>query len=230
VFEMAVKTYSLAKDGDKRLSANFRVREFRCKDGTDKILVSTELVEMLEKLRAKLAEKLGGEVSININSGYRTKAHNKKIGGSTTSKHCKGLAADIICKKDGKVVPAKEVCTAAQDIDFDGIAYISGTATHVDCRGYRWWSDETKGNKKVADFYAYYGMAYPEPTETVKKGDKGTPVRWVQDKLKKAGYNLAVDGKFGGGTDRALRAFQKKKVPPADGKCGRNTRNALKKY
>ena len=227
---MAVKTYSLAKDGEKRLSANFRVREFKCKDGTDKILISAELVEMLEMLRAKLAEKLGGEVKININSGYRTKEHNKKIGGSTTSKHCKGLAADIICKKDGNVVPAKEVCAAAQDIDFDGIAYISGTATHVDCRGYRWWADETKGNKKVADFYPYFGMAYPEPTETVKKGDKGTPVRWVQNKLNKFGYKLSVDGKFGGGTDKAVRDFQKKKGLTDDGKVGRNTRNALKKY
>lgn len=227
---MAVKTYSLTKDGDKRLSANFRVREFRCKDGTDKILVSTDLVSMLEKLRVKLGEKLGSEVSIDINSGYRTKSHNKAIGGSTTSKHCKGLAADIICKMNGEVVPAKEVCVVAQDIDFDGIAFISANATHVDCRGYRWWADETKGNKKVTDFYAYFGMAYPEPTDTVEKGDKGTPVRWVQKKLNKAGYKLSVDGKFGSGTDRALRDFQKKKVPPADGKCGRNTRNALKKY
>ena len=227
---MAVKTYSLAKDGEKRLSANFRVREFRCKDGTDKILISTELVEMLEKLRAKLAEKLGGEVKININSGYRTKEHNKAIGGSTTSKHCKGLAADIICRNDGNTVLAKDVCAAAQDIGFDGIAYISKAATHVDCRGYRWWADETKGNKKVADFYAYFGMAYPEPTATVKKGDKGTPVRWVQDKLCKAGYKVAVDGKFGGGTDRALRKFQAANGLTVDGKCGRNTRNALKKY
>lgn len=227
---MAVKTYSLAKDGEKRLSANFRVREFKCKDGTDKILISTELVEILEKLRAKLAEKLGGEVKININSGYRTKSHNKAIGGSTTSKHCKGLAADIICKKDGNVVSAKDVCAAAQDLDFDGIAYISGTATHVDCRGYRWWADETKGNKKVSDFYAYFGMEYPEPTETVKKGDEGTPVRWVQKKLNKNGYKLSVDGIFGGGTDKAVRNFQEKNVPPADGKVGRNTQNALKKY
>ena len=227
---MAVKTYSLAKDGEKRLSANFRVREFRCEDGTDKILISAELVAMLEKLRAKLAEKLGGEVKININSGYRTKSHNKAVGGSTTSKHCKGLAADIICEKDGNIVPAKEVCAAAQDIDFEGIAFISARATHVDCRGYRWWADETKGNKKVSDFYAYFGMAYPEPTETVKKGDKGTPVRWVQNKMNKAGYKLSVDGEFGGGTDKDVRDFQKKKGLTADGKVGRNTRNALKKY
>lgn len=227
---MAVKTYSLSKDGDKRLSANFRVREFRCKDGTDEILISEELVAMLEKLRAKLAKKLGGEVKININSGYRTKSHNKKIGGSTTSKHCKGLAADIICKKDGNVVPAKDVCTAAQDIDFDGIAFISATATHVDCRGHRWWADETRNNKRVSDFYAYFGMAYPEPTATVKKGDKGTPVRWVQDKMNKAGYKLAVDGKFGGGTDRDVRKFQTRHGLKDDGKVGGKTRKALKKY
>ena len=93
--------------------------------------------------------------------------------------------------------------------------------------GYRWWADETKGNKKISDFYAYFGMEYPEPTETVKKGDDGTPVRWVQKKLNKAGYKLSVDGIFGGGTDKAVRNFQEKNVPPADGKVGRNTRNAL---
>lgn len=227
---MSVKTYSLTKDGGKALSENFRVREFACKDGTDKILISDELVQMLQNLRAKLAEKLGKTVSININSGYRTESHNVKIGGSKTSKHCKGLAADIICKMDGKVVPAKQVCAAAQDLDVDGIAYISGTAVHVDVRGHRWWADETKGNKKVSDFYAYYGMAYPEPTATVKKGDKGTPVRWVQDKLNKAGFKLTVDGSCGAATDAAIRNFQKKHGLEVDGRCGPATRKAMKKY
>ena len=221
---MAVKTYSLAKDGNTKLSENFKVREFACKDGTDKILISTELVQMLQKLRDKL------NCSININSGYRTKSHNKKIGGSTTSKHCKGLAADIICKRDGKIVPAKEVCCAAQDLNMDGIAFISSTATHVDVRGYRWWADETKNNKKVSDFYAYYGIPYPEPTSTVKKGDKGTPVRWVQSKLKKAGYKISIDGSFGGTTNKKVKAFQKAKGLTVDGKVGGNTRKALKKY
>ncbi|TNE75110.1 peptidase M15 [bacterium] len=32
-----------------------------------------------------------------ITSGYRTEKHNKKIGGSPTSSHLKGLAADIDC-------------------------------------------------------------------------------------------------------------------------------------
>ena len=224
---MSVKTYSLKADGDKNLSEHFRVREFRCKDGSDKILIDTNLVKTLEKLRAKLGEKLGGEVKININSGYRTKAHNKKIGGSTTSKHCKGKAADIICKMDGKIILAREVCAAAQDLDVDGIAYISGRATHVDCRGYRWWADETRNNKKVSDFYAYFGMEYPEPTATVKKGDKGTSVRWVQDKLNKVGFKLSVDGSFGGKTDKAVRQFQKNKGLTVDGKVGAKTRKAM---
>jgi murein L,D-transpeptidase YcbB/YkuD len=225
---MSVKTYSLAKDGNKYLSEHFRVREFRCKDGSDKILISTELIEMLEKLRARLAEKLGGEVKININSGYRTKSHNKKVGGSTTSKHCKGLAADIICKKDGKTVLAKEVCTAAQDLNVDGIAYITSGSTHVDVRGYRWWADETQGNKKVSDFYPYFGLVYPEPTATVKKGDKGTPVRWVQNKLCKAGRKVSIDGSFGPATDSAVRKFQKANGLEVDGRVGPATRKALR--
>jgi len=32
-----------------------------------------------------------------INSGYRTEAHNKEVGGSPTSSHLKGLAVDISC-------------------------------------------------------------------------------------------------------------------------------------
>lgn len=227
---MAVKTYSLKNDGNTYLSDHFCVKEFRCKDGTDEILIDTELVKMLEQLRAKLGEKLGGEVRININSGYRTASHNQKVGGSSTSKHCKGMAADIICKLDGKIVHAKEVCAAAQDLDVDGVAYISSGATHVDVRGYCWWADETKNNKKVSDFYAYFGMEYPAPTATVKKGDRGTPARWVQDKLNKAGYKLDVDGSFGPATDKSVRQFQKDKGLEVDGRVGPATRSALKKY
>ena len=40
---MAIKAYSLAKDGNKKLSANFAVKEFRCKDGSDPIFIDDEL-------------------------------------------------------------------------------------------------------------------------------------------------------------------------------------------
>lgn len=35
---------------------------------------------------------------IHINSGYRTEAHNEKVGGVSSSSHLKGLAVDISCK------------------------------------------------------------------------------------------------------------------------------------
>ena len=36
---MAINAYSLAKDGTKKLSTDFKVREFRCKDGSDPIFI-----------------------------------------------------------------------------------------------------------------------------------------------------------------------------------------------
>ena len=36
---MGIESYSLAKDGEKRLSANFRVIEFACKDGSNDLRV-----------------------------------------------------------------------------------------------------------------------------------------------------------------------------------------------
>ena len=40
---MAIKQYSLAKDGAKQLSPAFKVREFRCRDGSDAIMVDEAL-------------------------------------------------------------------------------------------------------------------------------------------------------------------------------------------
>ena len=42
---MPIKVYSLTRDGGTALSPHFRVREFRCRDGSDPIFVDTELVE-----------------------------------------------------------------------------------------------------------------------------------------------------------------------------------------
>ncbi len=218
---MSVKTYSLKKDGNKRLSAHFKVREFACKDGSDEVLISEELVALLEQLRTAL-----GSNSCQVTSGYRTAAHNKAIGGSRTSKHMRGLAADVVFYKDGKPIPAKTVCVRAQDLDTTGLQYIGTNSTHLDVRPSRYWRDE-RNDKKVADFYAYFGIDYPEPVMTVKKGDKGTAVRWVQSRLNAAGYALTIDGSCGGKTDKAIRAFQKTKKLAVDGRVGRLTREAL---
>ncbi len=45
---MAIKQYSLETDGAKQLAPGFRVREFRCRDGTDTILIDEGLVVVLQ--------------------------------------------------------------------------------------------------------------------------------------------------------------------------------------
>ena len=86
---MAIKAYSYAKDGSKALSKNFHVREFKCKDGSDPIFIDDELVALLQKIRDHFGK------AVNITSGYRTASHNTKVGGSKSSQHLLGRAADI---------------------------------------------------------------------------------------------------------------------------------------
>lgn len=84
-----VKTYSLKDEGLKQITPNFKVREFACKDGSDPVFVSDELVNILQKIRIKFGKP------VIINSAYRTHTHNKSVSGSPKSQHMYGLAADI---------------------------------------------------------------------------------------------------------------------------------------
>lgn len=82
---------------------------------------------------------------------------------------------------------------------------------------------------------------YTEPTKTVKQGQTGNSVRWVQWHLIKAGYMSAknyagasnIDGDFGLLTLAGVRALQKK-YPECgtngkpDGEVGKKTRSKLK--
>ena len=86
---MAIKQYSLKKDGAKQLSPAFRVREFRCRDGTDTILIDEGLVVLLQCIREHFGKP------VHITSGYRTAAHNAAVGGSKSSQHVLGKAADF---------------------------------------------------------------------------------------------------------------------------------------
>jgi len=86
---MSVRTYSLASDGTTKLAPNFSVAEFRCKDGSDKILISDDLVKVLQAIRDHFA------APVKITSGYRTPAYNRRVGGVSNSQHVQGTAADI---------------------------------------------------------------------------------------------------------------------------------------
>lgn len=120
-----IKAYSLKKDGNKKLSTNFRVREFACNDGSDPVFIDTELVAVLQKIR----EHFGKPVTIT--SAYRTPSHNSKEGGTTYSQHLYGKAADI---KISGVTP-KKVADYAKTLlkNYGGIG-IYGSFTHIDVR------------------------------------------------------------------------------------------------
>lgn len=161
---MAVKVYSLKKDGEKFLSDHFQVKEFKCKDGSDQILVNTELITVLEKLFKHLNCR-----AINITSGYRTPSHSVAVGGYSTDQHTKGNAADITAKKqDGTLFSSTEICCALEDISHNGgVGRINKTnSVHVDVRGNKCWFDECAGEKLVNSWYSYLGVKKP-----IKKGD-----------------------------------------------------------
>ena len=84
-----VYVYSLSKDGNTRVSENFKVKEFKCKDGSDVVFICPELVTILQKIRHHFGKP------VHINSGYRTPTYNKKVGGATHSQHLYGMACDI---------------------------------------------------------------------------------------------------------------------------------------
>ena len=84
-----IRQYSLAKDGSRRLAPSFTVREFRCRDGSDTIMVDQALPVLLQAIREHFGKP------ITITSGYRTGTHNTAVGGSKSSQHLLGNAADI---------------------------------------------------------------------------------------------------------------------------------------
>ena len=129
---MAIKAYSYAKDGSKALSKNFHVREFQCKDHSDPIFIDDELVTLLQKIRDHFGK------AVNINSAFRTASHNAKVGGSRSSQHLLGRAADI--RVQG--VSVEDVAAYAESLmpDWGGVGRYpvkAGRATgwvHVDTR------------------------------------------------------------------------------------------------
>lgn len=122
---MTIKAYSKAKDGNKKVSTNFRVKEFACTDGSDPIFIDSDLVTILQKIRAHFGK------SVTITSAYRTPGKNKAVGGTTYSQHLYGRAADI--KVSG--VSPKKVAQYAETLlkNKGGIGTYS-TFVHIDVR------------------------------------------------------------------------------------------------
>ena len=154
---MSVKTYSKAKSGSVKLSANFKVSEFACHDGSDTVIISDELVALLQKIREHFGK------AITINSAYRTTAWNAKNGGAPKSQHLLGKAADITISG----VTPLELARYAEFLGAGGIGLYQ-SFTHVDVRAARTRWDSRTGTQTAISGWP----GYTEPTELEKAVDK----------------------------------------------------------
>lgn len=122
---MNVSVYSLKKEGNIKISNNFRVKEFKCNDGSDAVFISPELLKILQNIRTHFGK------AVNINSAYRTPTYNKKVGGSSYSQHMYGTAADIHING----VSPKEIAKYAETLlDGWGGIGVYNTFVHIDVR------------------------------------------------------------------------------------------------
>ena len=81
-----------------------------------------EMLDKIDLVRSKF------DRALHINSGYRTKEHNKKVGGKKNSSHLKGLAVDIHCINSRD---RYDLLNCLLDVGFTRIG-IGNTFIHVD--------------------------------------------------------------------------------------------------
>ena len=183
--------YSWKKDGNIKLSDNFAVREFRCKDNSDTILIDVDFVK--NKLQT-IREHFGKPVTIN--SAYRNVIYNQKVGGASGSYHVKGQAFDIVVNG----VTPLEVAKYAEKLDIPGIIQYN-SFVHVDSREKKYWSRNNNGKITVVDSF------YNKPV--LQLGSKGEEVKEVQKFLADRGiYHGAIDGDYGPLTKQAVIEWQ----------------------
>ena len=93
-----------------RLTKNFSLHEFACKDGSE---TPQEIIYNLQKLANQLqvVRNFTGK-RITINSGYRSPEYNRRVGGVVNSQHVLGRAADIVVEG----FTPKEVSNIIEDL------------------------------------------------------------------------------------------------------------------
>ena len=90
---------------DARVSPNFRLHQFLCKQTEDTpqyALVRPRLLRTLEAVLAAVNERGHDAPTLHVMSGFRTPYYNRAIGNTTEySRHLYGDAADIFVDTDG---------------------------------------------------------------------------------------------------------------------------------
>lgn len=136
---MTIQTFSLKHDGNKQLSENFKVKEFKCNDGSDIILIDVDFVRTkLQDIRTHFG------APVSINSAYRTPTYNAKVGGAKSSYHLKGQAFDIVVKGH----TPQEVARYCKLIGIKGVIQYN-TFVHVDSRGIPYFARNNNGKVSI---------------------------------------------------------------------------------
>ena len=117
-----------------KLTTNFSLEEFKCKDGSnvpnEYLRNVIELAKNLQVLRDYIGKP------IIINSAYRSQKHNAKVGGAKNSQHLLAKASDL---KVSGITP-RELANVIEKLINEGKMKQGGigvyrTFTHYDIRG-----------------------------------------------------------------------------------------------
>ena len=119
-----------------RITENFSLSEFDCKDGSElPTALLPNVLDLADNLQV-LRDYLG--VPISINSAYRTLEHNRNIKGSKNSQHLLAKAADIVVESK----TPEQVANIIKYLISEGKMTQGGlkaynTFTHYDIRGHK---------------------------------------------------------------------------------------------
>ena len=204
-----IQIYSMKNDAEFLLAPHFQVREFACKDGTDTVIISGELVPVLEKIRTAF------DRSVIVLHGYHSVEYDKQIGGNGKSYYTKGMAADIAVSG---VNPATVAYYAQSLLGRNGgivcVCDPKSAYVHLDMR-----SSKLRAVKAFANsaYERIYGNLFP----SITKGNGGQSVVVLQRLLTAHGYDCGtVDGICGFQMRQAIKEFQQSVDLDDDGICG----------
>ena len=148
-------------------------------------------------------------------------------------------------KKDGKIYPTKKTIENALELTKKLMKKynipVSNVIRHFDvtgktCPAY-WCGTSEKNQLWKTEFHNKLTNSSTKPKvaqPTIKKGSKGTQVKYLQQDLNYLGFKgadgnkLAVDGSGGSNVDYAIKKFQKKYGLEVDGSYGNNSYNKMK--
>lgn len=138
---------------DAKISKNFTWSEFTKSDVATRYRIMNaitdwdvrdNIIALVENVLQPLRDAWGQPLFIN--SGYRCKELNAKVGGVATSQHCKGQAADVGCSDP----LALARLLLKMDLDFDQ-AIVYPSFLHIS------YKDEGKNRRQLLYNESYKG-------------------------------------------------------------------------